>query len=68
MSGDGDFVPVVEAVQTQGKRVVLVAPATCFSGIRQMSGKLEDAVNDVIRLDDAEFSALCRPRRSPRGP
>ena len=47
-SGDGDFIPLVEYLKIQGKRVEVVA----FG--KTTSGKLIEAADEFIDLDEAE--------------
>lgn len=57
VSGDGDFVPLVEYLKNHGKRVEVMA----FG--KSTSSKLKEAADELIDLDEAGGKYLLKPRR-----
>lgn len=56
-SGDGDFVPLVEYVRSNGTQI------ECITFGRSASGRLKDAVDDFIDMDDDVERFLVRSHR-----
>lgn len=54
VSGDGDFIPLIEYVRNRGRR------AEVISFGRSTSGKLKEAVDEFIDLDDASSKYLLK--------
>ena len=65
VSGDGDFVPLVEAVQAQGVRVTVVTTQEAASRGFGSSEALLDAADDFIELADIE-AQVTRGKRVSR--
>ncbi|KKR34898.1 MAG: hypothetical protein UT67_C0005G0010 [Candidatus Magasanikbacteria bacterium GW2011_GWA2_40_10] len=59
VSGDGDYIPLVDYLRSQGKQVEVIA----FGGTT--SGKLIDAVDDFIDLSQDKVKFLIADHRRP---